>query len=130
MEEQDRPSERRRRAGRDYFARLAADAAEAVRAAAFEIIGVAGIENAALVVDGHLEPARDHDAAFLAVMGQRHPAGVAAGLVALLENLQAAAEQIVAHLAERDRLLTDLGQFVGAIERLAWPFRFDREELG
>ena len=73
---------------------------------------------------------RDHDAAFLAVMGQRHPAGVAAGLVALLEDLQAPAEQIVADLAEGDRLLADLGQFVGAIERLARPLRLDREELG
>src|SRR6266545_6634414 len=80
----------RRRAGRDYLARLAADAAEAVRTAAFEIIGVAGIEDTAFVVDGHLQAPAHHDAAFLAVMGQRHPAGVAAWFVALLENLQAA----------------------------------------
>src|SRR5262245_52154301 len=77
------PSERRRRTGRDHLAGLRADAAEAVRAAAFEVIGVAGIEDAALVVDGDFEPAGHHDAAFLAVMGQRHAAGVAAGLVAL-----------------------------------------------
>src|SRR5829696_7689470 len=118
MEEQDRPSERRRRAGRDYFASLRADATKPMRSPAFEIIGIAGIEDTAFVVDGDLQPARDHDAAFLAVMGQRHPAGVAARLVALLENLQAAAEQIVADLAEGDRFLADLGQFVGAIERL------------
>jgi len=84
----------------------------------------------AFVVDGHLQPARDHDAAFLAVMGQRHPAGVAARLVALFQDLQAPAEQIVADLAEGDRLLADLGQFVGAIERLARPLRLDREEFG
>src|SRR2546427_2895080 len=100
-------SKRRRRAGRDHFAGLAANAAEAMRAAAFEIIGVAGIEDAAFVVDGHLEPARDHDAAFLAVMGQRHPAGVAARLVALFQDLQAPAEHGVADLAEGDRLLAD-----------------------
>ena len=130
MEEQDRPSERRRRAGRDHFARLAADATKPMRAAAFEIIGVAGIEDTALVIDGHLQPARDHDAAFFAVMGQRHPAGVAARLVALLEDLQAAAEQIVADLTEGDRLLADLGLFVGAIEGLARPLRLDSEEFG
>src|SRR5688572_27884536 len=105
MEEQDRPSERRRRAGRDYFARLRADATKTVRSPAFEIISVAGIEDTALVVDRDLEPAADHDAAFLAVMGQRHPAGIAARLVAFLENLQAPAEKIVADLAEGDRLL-------------------------
>src|SRR5882672_8556150 len=123
-------SKRRRRAGGDHFARFAADAAEAMRAAAFEIIGVAGIEDAAFVVDGDLEPARDHDAAFLAVMSQRHPAGVAARLVALFQDLQAPAEQIVPDLAEGDRLLADFGQFVGAIEGLARPLRLDREELG
>src|SRR6478735_1230877 len=96
------PSKRRRRAGTYHFAGFAADAAKAVRAAAFEIIGIAGIEDTAFVVDGHLQPARNHDAAFLAVMRERHPAGVAAGFVALLENLQASAEQIVADLAEGD----------------------------
>ena len=101
-----------------------------MRPAAFEIIGVAGVENAALVVDGDLEPARNHDAAFLAVMGQRHPAGVAARFVAFFEDLQAAAEQIVADLAEGDRLLADLGQFVGAVERLARALRLDGEKLG
>ena len=72
----------------------------------------------------------DHDAAFLALMDQRHPAGVAAGLVAFFENLQRAAEQIVADLAIGDRLLADLGQFVGSIERLARPLRLDGEEFG
>src|SRR5882757_10151791 len=94
----------RRRAGRDQLAGLVADAAEAVRPAALEIIGVAGIEHPPLVVDGDLEPSRHHDAAFLALMHQRHPSGVAAGLVALFENLQAPAEQIISDLAVRDRL--------------------------
>src|SRR5262249_6613577 len=73
------PSECRRRAGADHFARLVADAAETMRAAALEIIGVAGGEDAALAVDGYFQPARDDDAAFLAVMHERHAAGVAAG---------------------------------------------------
>ena len=42
-------------------------------------------------------------------MDEVHAPGVAAGLVALLQNLQAAAEQIVADLPIRDRLLADLG---------------------
>ena len=74
-----------------------------MRAAAFEIIGVAGAEDAALVVDGDFEAARDHDAAFLAVMGQRHPAGIGAGLVALLQDLQRPPEQTVADLAVGNR---------------------------
>ena len=123
-------SKRRRRAGADHLARLGADAAKSMRTAAFEIIGIAGIEDAALVVDGHLEPAGDHDAAFLALVNQRHPAGVAAGFVSLLENLQRAAEQIVADLAIGDRLLADLGQFVGSIEGLARPLWLDGEEFG
>src|SRR5205085_4595095 len=81
-------SERRRGAGADHLARLVADAAEAVRAAAFEIVGIAGAEDAPLAVDGHFQPARDDDAAFLAVMHQRHAAGVAAGSVMFVQDLQ------------------------------------------
>src|ERR1700730_12349824 len=69
-----------RRAGADHLTGFCADAAKPVRPAAFEIIGVAGIEDMALVVDGQLQPAGDHHAAFLALMHQRHPAGVAARL--------------------------------------------------
>jgi len=42
-----------------------------MRAAAFEIIGIAGVEDAALVVDGDLEPARDHDTTFLAIVREQ-----------------------------------------------------------
>src|ERR1700754_1778245 len=90
--------ERRRGAGADHLARLVADAAEAVRAAALEIIRIARPEDAPLAIDRHLQPAGDHDAAFLAVMHQRHAAGVAAGPVVLAQNLQCAAEQAVADL--------------------------------
>jgi len=55
--------------------------------AAFEIIGVAGPEDAALAVDRHFQPAGENDPAFFAVMHQRDTSGVAAGLVALLQNL-------------------------------------------
>src|SRR5260370_24743460 len=123
-------SKRRRRAGADHFAGLCADAAETVWPAAFEIIGIAGMEDMALVVDRHLQPAGDHDAAFLAFVNQRHPAGVAAGLVALLQDLQGATEQIVPDLAIRNRLLADLGQFVGAVERFLLPLRLKGEEFG
>src|SRR5262245_31474414 len=122
-------SERRRRAGADHLARLVADAAEAVRAAAFEIIGVAGPEDAALAVDCHFQPAGDDDAAFLAVMHQRHAAGVAAGAVTLMQDLQRAAEQAVADLQIGDRLLADFGQLISAVKRLARPLRLDGEEF-
>src|SRR5262245_52043040 len=123
-------SERRRRAGADHLARLVADAAEAVRAAAFEVIGVAGSKDAALAVNSHFQPAGDDDAAFLAVMHQRHAAGVAAGAVTLMQDLQRAAEQAVADLQIRDRLLADLGQFVRPIKSLARPLRLDGKEFG
>src|SRR6202171_771216 len=119
-----------RRAGADHLAGFCANAAKPVRPTAFEIIGVAGIEDMALVVDGHLQPAGDHHAAFLALMHQRHPAGVAARLVALFQNLQGAAEQIVADLAIRDRFLADLGQFVGPVKGFLLSLRLDGEEFG
>src|SRR5262245_57721261 len=123
-------SKRRRRAGADHLARLVADAAESVRTAALEIIGIAGAEDAAFAINRHLQPARDHDAAFLAVMHQRHAAGVAAGPVVLVQNLQRAAEQAVADLQIGDRLLADLGQFVRPIKSLARPLRLDGKEFG
>src|SRR3954464_6541119 len=122
-------SECRWRAGADHLARLGADATEPMRPAAFEIIGVTGPEDAAFAVDRHFQPARKNDPAFLAVMDQRDAPGVAAGLVALLQNLQAAAEQIVADLAVGDRTLADLAQLVGTVERLARPVGFEGEEF-
>src|SRR6266702_2907372 len=101
-----------------------------MRAAAFEIIGIARIEDAALVLDSDLELAGDYDAAFLAVMHQMDAAGVAAGLVALFQDLEVAAEQIVADLAIGDRLLADLGQLFWAVEDLAPCLRLQRKELG
>src|SRR6476469_9587326 len=101
-------SECRRRAGADHLAGLGADAAETMRPAAFEIIGVAGPEDAAFAVDRHFQPARENDPAFLAIVHQRDTSGVAAGLVTLLQDLQRPAEQIVADLAIGDRPLADL----------------------
>lgn len=69
-----------------------------MRTPALEVIGIARIEDAALVLDGDFELSRDHDAAFLPVMDEVNAPGVAAGLVALLQDLQAATEQIVADL--------------------------------
>src|SRR5882762_5392597 len=122
-------SECRRRAGADHLARLGADAAETVRPAALEIIGVAGPEDAAFAVDRHFQPARENDPAFFAIMHQRDASGVAAGLVTLFQYLQRAAEQIVADLKVRDRPLADLAQLVGTIKRLARPVGFEGEEF-
>src|SRR6266568_7354401 len=58
-------------------------------------------------------PAAENDAALLAIMHQRGTAGVAARLAALLEDLQPAAEHVVADLAIGDQPLADLGQPVG-----------------
>src|SRR6478736_3752680 len=122
-------SECRRRAGADDLARLGADAAEAVGPAALEIIGVAGPEDAALAVNSHFQPAREHDPAFLAIVHQRDAPGVAAGLVALLQDLQAATEQIVTDLAIGDRPLADFAQLVGTVKRLARAVGFEGEEF-
>jgi|SRR5579859_1858842 len=92
------PSKARRRARTHQMARLVAHAAEAVGVAAVEVVGVAGAEDAALVAHGHLHAAGDDDAAFLAVVRQRDAAGVGAGGVALLQDLQGAAGQRAAHL--------------------------------
>ena len=72
-------SKRRRRAGTDDLAGLVPDAAESVRATTLEIIGIAGTQDAPLAIDGDLQPAADYDPAFLAVVDQRHAAGVGAG---------------------------------------------------
>src|SRR4029453_9461189 len=113
--------ERRRRACADDFAGLGADAAEAVRTGSLEVIRVARAEDSSLAFDRHLEPAADDDAALLAVVHQRDAPGIAARPIALLQNLQRAAEQVFADLTERDRALADLGELVRSIERLARP---------
>src|SRR5687767_11377102 len=77
----------RRRAGADDVARFCADAAEAMRTAAFEVVRIAGAKHAPLAIDGDFEPAADDDAALLAVMHQRDAPGVAARTVALLQDL-------------------------------------------
>src|SRR4051794_31929885 len=100
-----------------------------MRPPALEIIGITGAKDTPLAIDGHLDAAGNDDAAFLAVVHQRYAPGVAAGTILLAQDLQRAAEQIVADLHVGDRLLADLGQLVGTIERLARPLRLDGEEL-
>src|SRR5262245_25787516 len=106
-------SKRRRGAGADDFARLRADAAETMRAAAVQRVGIARSEHAALAVDAHLEAAADNHAALLALMGEQDAAGVGAGLVAFLEDLQRRPVERRADLAVGDVALADLGQLVG-----------------
>src|SRR6266550_5385576 len=121
--------EGRWRAGADQFARLGTDAAEAVRPAALEIVGVAGSEDAAFAIDGHLESAAENDAAFLSIVNQRDTSGVTTRFVALLQDLERAAEQVIADLSKGDRSLADFTQLVGAVKRLARPVGFEREEF-
>src|SRR5262249_19379860 len=82
-----------------------------------------------LAIDRHFQPARDDNAAFLAVMHQWYATGVAARTVTLVQDLQRAAEQAVADLQIGDRLLADLGQLISAVKRLARPLRLDGEEF-
>lgn len=51
-------------------------------------------------------------------MNQRHLAGIGARLVTFLEDLQAAAEDILTHLPEGDRPLADFNQFIRPVKAL------------
>jgi len=101
-----------------------------MRAAAFEVVGIARAENAAFVIHCHLQAAGEHDAAFLSFMHQWHLAGIGARLVALLQNLQAAAEEVFADLPIGNGALADFDQFLRRIEGLFRRFRFEGEEFG
>ena len=80
-----------------------------MRAAALEIVGIAGSEDPAFTIHGHLESAAENDTAFLAIVNQRDTSGVATRFVTLLQDLERAAEQIIADLAKGDGSLADLG---------------------
>src|SRR5216684_1213746 len=107
--ERELVSERRWCARADEFARFGADAAETMRAAALEIISVAGSEDPAFTIHGHLESAAENDTAFFAIVNQRDTSGVATRFVTLLQDLERAAEQIIADLSKGDGSLADLG---------------------
>ena len=53
----------------------------------------------ALVAYGELEPATDHHAALLALVDERHLTGFGTGLVALVEDLDAAIGELVAPIS-------------------------------
>src|SRR5690606_2345101 len=118
-EESGLRSKRRRRAGADDLAGRRADGAEAVRAAAFEVVGVPGAQDAALRVHGYLQAAADDDAAFLTLVDQRHAAGVRPRLIALFQDLQCLADEILPDLPVGDAAFADLGQLLGPVEGLA-----------
>src|SRR5216683_6317780 len=127
--ERERVSERRWCARADDFARFGADAAETMRAAALEIISVAGSEDPAFAIHSHLESAAEDDAAFLAIVNQRDTSGVATRFVTLLQDLERAAEQVIADLTKGDRSFADFAQLVGTVKRLARPVGLEREEF-
>ena len=101
-----------------------------MRAAALEVVGVAGSEDATFAINGHLESAAENDTAFFAIVNQRDTSGVATRFVTLLQDLERAPEQVIADLSKGDRSLADLGQFVGPVKCLARPLGFEREEFG
>ncbi len=82
-----------------------------MRSPALEIIGIARPENAPFIVDSHLDPTADHNAALLPLMDQRDLASIPAGFVAFLQDLQRPAEQVLTDLPVRAFALTDLDQF-------------------
>src|SRR5690606_22698738 len=98
-------SERRRRARADDLARNRADAAEAVGAAAFKVVGITGPQDAALGVDCNLQPPTDDDAPFLTIMHERHTTRVGPRFIAFFQDLQRPPDEIFSHLAIRDPAL-------------------------
>ena len=106
-----------------------ADATEPVGAAAFEIIGIPRSKDPALIIDCDLQPPGQDNPAFLAVMHQRHFSSVCAGLIAFLQDLKAAAEQVIADLPVGNRPLADLDQFVGPVKRFLRPIGLEGKKL-
>lgn len=92
----------------DDFTRDWPDAAEPVRMMTFEIVGIAWPKDPPLVVNSDLQASGQDDPTFLAVVHKRNLAGIRPWLIALLQNLKAAAEQVVADLPIRDRSLSYL----------------------
>ena len=74
---------------------------------ALEVVGIAGAEQVALAVDGQLETTADHDAALFTAVVEGHLAGIGARLVALVEDLDAAAREVAPDLAVTDILAVD-----------------------
>src|SRR5712691_1288093 len=98
-------------------------------AAALEIVSIAGSEDPAFTIHGHLESAAENDTAFFAIVNQRDTSGVATRFVTLLQDLERAAEQVIADLTKGDRPFADFAQLVGTVKRLARPVGFEREEF-
>jgi hypothetical protein len=71
-----------------------------MRAAAVEVIGVAGPEHLSLPIDSHLETSADDDSALLSIMDEQNAPRIRARCIALLENLQGAPDEVLADLAE------------------------------
>ncbi len=105
------------------------DTAETMWSAAFEIIGVAGSEDPALFIHRHLEPTGQHDTALLSFVNKRNLARIGARLVALLQDLQTAAKQIIADLAIGDLAFADLDKLFCRIEGLLRLIRLKGEEF-
>jgi hypothetical protein len=55
-----------------------------VGAAAVEVVGVTGAEDAPLIFNGHFQPAGKDDTTLLSLMRQRNLACIGTGLIALL----------------------------------------------
>ncbi|MNI66691.1 hypothetical protein D3C73_1222790 [compost metagenome] len=91
-------------------------------------IAVTRLQHPRLAVDGDLQPSRNDQAAFLALVGQHDPAAVGAGLIGLVEDLQAA---VLARteLAVGDFAARDVGQFVVAVEVFGRGLELGAEEL-
>ena len=127
-------SEGRRRRGADDLGFVLTDIAEAMGQAAVEIIGVAGAEHAALGADGDLDLAAQDDAALLGFVAQQGGAGVGAGGVALMQDLQGAVGEVAADLAEGEAagaaVAGHFDQVGGLIEDASARRFLRREELG
>lgn len=74
----------------DHFASNGAHASESVGPPALEIVCVSRSENFSLIVDSHLESARQHDPSFFSIVRKRNLSGIRARRVTLLQYLEIA----------------------------------------
>jgi hypothetical protein len=100
-----------------------------MRSPAFEIISVPRPQDPPLALDRDLQPSAQDDAALLALVREGNLAGICARFVAFLQDLERAPEQVVADLAVGNLALSDLDQFIPAIEGLLRLLRLQRKEL-
>src|ERR1700679_2564955 len=102
----------------DDFTHFATDIAEAMRQLAGKVVGIPGTEQTGRATDGQLDAPADHHSALLAPVRQHFIADRGPGRIALVQDRQLPPAALGGHEALRNRLSTNLDQFLRAEEHL------------